>query len=96
MVADLVISDADLRELRAALKVTIADLEALQRAFHGMSANSIGAAPLADPEATFTSTRHDDLNTLGRGMSELNDQVEKVRTTVSQTDQHLGNHAQGK
>lgn len=90
---DLVVTEADLQSISAALAMTMGDLEALQRSLRHMDAGPVGAPPLLEEERTFTRTRDDDLTVLGGDITDRHDDVERVVPTLRATDHRLAGHA---
>ncbi|MFI1098584.1 hypothetical protein [Streptomyces sp. NPDC020917] len=91
--ADLVIDEAELQQLQSVLVQALTDVGALHRACHRMDVHAVGAAPLIAAQTTLTSTRADDLATVGRGLTDRRDQVDRVVPTMCDADNRLGRQA---
>lgn len=92
--ADLVVTEAEMQSLSAALVVALSDLELLQGSLRHMDVSAVGAAPLIEEERTFTRTRCDDLAVLGEGIAGRRDDVERVVPELRATDRQLASRVQ--
>ena len=86
---DLVVTEADLQVLGGALATALSDLAALQASLQRIDVSCVGAAPLAEAERTFTSTRRGDLTALGAGLADRHTEVEQVVPTLRTTDHRV-------
>jgi hypothetical protein len=91
---DLVVTEADLQSLSAALVMTLNDLEALRRSLRHTDVSPIGAPPLMEEEEEFARTRDHDLTLLGEGIAGRHDDVERVVPELRSTDHRVAGFVQ--